>query len=72
MIPSLAVNGLSSMAYGQANGYPMISAHMQPTPNPAVQMSLNSVQTITESIKADRSIRMWKMEALKVGNRAVN
>ncbi|XP_061181663.1 fas-binding factor 1 homolog isoform X1 [Saccostrea echinata] len=33
--------------------------------NPAMQQSLNSVGSITESIKADRSIRMWKMEALK-------
>lgn len=34
--------------------------------NPAMQQSLNSVGSITETIKADRSIRMWKMEALKV------
>lgn len=33
--------------------------------NPAMQQSLNSVGSITETIKADRSIRMWKMEALK-------
>ncbi|KAJ8319221.1 hypothetical protein KUTeg_004312 [Tegillarca granosa] len=38
------------------------STHVQ---NPALQKSINSVEAITESIKNDRSIRLWKMEAVK-------
>lgn len=44
-----------------ATTYPV---HYQNTSRPqSGHVSLNSV---TESIKADRSIRMWKMEAFKV------
>ncbi|XP_033736797.1 fas-binding factor 1-like [Pecten maximus] len=49
------------------NGYHSVSQvvpHHQ-IPSPAIQMSLNSVQSITETIKADRSVRMWKVEAMK-------
>lgn len=41
------------------------TTHVQ---NPALQNSINSVEAITESIKNDRSIRLWKMEAVKVIN----
>ncbi|OWF53323.1 fas-binding factor 1-like [Mizuhopecten yessoensis] len=53
---------------GYNNGYNPVPQHTVPhhqVPNPAIQMSLNSVQSITETIKADRSVRMWKVEAMK-------
>ena len=33
---------------------------------PAMQLSVNTVDAVTESIKSDRTIRMWKVEAMKV------
>ena len=33
---------------------------------PAMQLSANTVDAVTESIKSDRTIRMWKVEAMKV------
>ncbi|XP_060076077.1 fas-binding factor 1 homolog [Ylistrum balloti] len=49
------------------NGYNAVSRQMvsHQVPSPSIQMSLNSVQSITETIKADRSVRMWKVEAMK-------
>ena len=34
--------------------------------SPAMQLSVNTVDAVTESIKSDRTIRMWKVEAMKV------
>ena len=33
---------------------------------PSMQLSVNTVDAVTESIKSDRTIRMWKVEAMKV------
>lgn len=33
--------------------------------SPAMQLSVNTVDAVTESIKSDRTIRMWKVEAMK-------
>ena len=58
----------------QTNGVPSTlpvqngGLHQGYTPqlSPGVQLSVNTVDAVTESIKSDRSIRLWKMEALKV------
>ncbi|XP_056020112.1 fas-binding factor 1 homolog isoform X2 [Ostrea edulis] len=51
--------------YSSAPTYQVYSSPAMQPSNPAMQQSLNSVGSITETIKADRSMRMWKMEALK-------
>lgn len=33
---------------------------------PSMQLSVNTVDAVTEAIKSDRTIRMWKVEAMKV------
>ncbi|KAL4240109.1 factor 1 [Mactra antiquata] len=53
-------------SYSSSNGYhTSINGSLPPALNPALQLSVNTVDAVTESIKADRSIRFWKMEALK-------
>ncbi|KAL3875799.1 hypothetical protein ACJMK2_033715 [Sinanodonta woodiana] len=58
----------------QINGYGTTPGLLMPayqptyTPHifdPALQLSINTVDNVTESIKNDRSIRMWKVEAMK-------
>ncbi|KAK3590960.1 hypothetical protein CHS0354_034532 [Potamilus streckersoni] len=58
----------------QLNGYGTTPGLLMPayqptyTPHlfdPALQLSINTVDNVTESIKNDRSIRMWKVEAMK-------
>ena len=55
-----------TVQYSNAPTYQVYNSAAAQQSNPAMQQSLNSVGSITETIKADRSIRMWKMEALKV------
>ncbi|XP_078317344.1 fas-binding factor 1 homolog isoform X2 [Crassostrea virginica] len=54
-----------TVQYSNAPTYQVYNSAAAQQSNPAMQQSLNSVGSITETIKADRSIRMWKMEALK-------
>ncbi|XP_069124222.1 fas-binding factor 1 homolog isoform X2 [Argopecten irradians] len=61
--PGMTQSAPPYMGNGYHTGPQMVPHHQ--VPNPAIQMSLNSVQSITETIKADRSVRMWKVEAMK-------
>ena len=53
-------NGISS------NGYMVPNGSIPPALNPALQLTVNTVDAVTEAIKSDRSIRFWRMEAQKV------
>ncbi|XP_053392988.1 fas-binding factor 1 homolog [Mercenaria mercenaria] len=48
-----------------SNGYPVPNGSIPPALNPALQLTVNTVDAVTEAIKSDRSIRFWRMEALK-------
>ncbi|XP_052266250.1 fas-binding factor 1-like isoform X2 [Dreissena polymorpha] len=56
--------GLLMQTYNQA--FPNIpNGSVHPAFNPALQLSVNTLDAVTESIKSDRAVRHWKMEALK-------
>lgn len=59
-----ATNGYSNNGYSN-NGY-FPNGAVPPHLNPALQLTVNTVDAVTEAIKSDRTIRHWKMEAMKV------
>lgn len=61
----MPANGYPTSGYS-SNGYPVPNGSLPPALNPALQLTVNTVDAVTEAIKSDRSIRFWKMEALKV------
>ncbi|XP_071106308.1 fas-binding factor 1 homolog [Haliotis cracherodii] len=44
---------------------PMLAGNMMYHGNSGMNLSFNAIESITSSIAADRSVRMWKIEALK-------
>lgn len=56
---------MPSNGYNSNELYPQPMVGFSPVMTPV--LTVNTVDSITEAIRSDRTIRHWKMEAMKVG-----